>query len=76
MDELEGLTQKQYEQLMSRLAGAMQTQRRFITLVGAERVSAVVTRYKVKRQGEYYPYLIEETFTRVGNIYLNLGVLI
>ena len=71
-----GLTQIEYERLLNRLAGAIRTQRRFITIVSAERVSAFITRYKVKRQGSYNCYLVEETFTHCGNIYLNLGLVI
>lgn len=71
-----GLTQKEYERLLNRLAEVIQTQRRFITIISAERVNSVSTRYKVKCQGAYYPYLIEEVFTDSGNIYLNLGVII
>ena len=76
MDELKSLSQIQYNALMSRLAGALHTQRKFITVVGVERVNVIATRYTVKRKGAYYPYLIEETLTRVGKIYLNLGVVI
>lgn len=76
MDELKSLTQSQYERLLSRLADVLQTRRNLITIVEAKRVNAVAVRYKVKRRGDCYPYLIEETFSRCGNIYLNLGVVI
>ncbi len=80
MDGLEftkGLTQIEYERLLSRLAETIHTQRRLITIESAERVNAVTTRFTVKRQGEYYPYLIEEIFSTSGrNIYLHLGLLI
>lgn len=71
-----GLTQGEYERLLSRLAGAVQTQRRFIEIISAKRVNNVTTRYEVKRQGAYHHYLIEEVFTHTGNIYLNLGLII
>lgn len=71
-----GLTQKEYERLLNNLAGAIQTQRRFITILSAEQKMATVTRYTVKRQGSYYPYVVEEIFTCCGKIYLNLGLLI
>ena len=74
MDELKRLPQKQYDKLLSRLAEAVQTRRNYITVVGVERINPVVTRYKVKRKGDGYPYLIEENFMLRGNIYLNLGV--
>ena len=73
MDELKRLSQVQYDYLMSRLAGSLHTQRKYIKVIGVERVNAVVSRYNVKRQGEFYPYLIEETFAGIGNIYLILG---
>ena len=77
MDELKRLSQIQYNSLMSRLAGALHTQRKLITVVGVKRASnGLANFYKVKRKGEYYPYLIEETLTRAGNIYSNLGVII
>ena len=71
-----GLLQTEYERLLSRLAGAIQTQRRFIEIISAERVNSITTRYKVKRQGAFYPYLVEEVFLHGGNIYLNLGLII
>lgn len=71
------LTQAEYERLLSRLASAIQTQRRFITILSAEKVSGVVTRYTVKRNGTYYPYRVEEIFKPCGeNLYLNLGLVI
>lgn len=76
MNELAKLTQKEYERLLNRLAGAIQTQRRFITILSTETVNAIATRFKVKRQGTYYPYLIEQVLTRTGYIYLNLGFVI
>ena len=76
MEELDSLTQTQYDKLMSRLADVIHTQRQYIEILSAERVNSCVTRFKVKRKGEYYPYLIEENFTRVGNIYLNLGLVL
>lgn len=76
MQDIQKMTQTEYERLLSRLAEAVQTQRRFITILSLERVNSVATRYKVKRQGAYYPYLIEEVFTGAKYIYLNLGVII
>ena len=77
MNELNKLTQKEYERLLNRLAGAIQTQRRFIEIISTERVNFFVTRFKVKRKGVYYSYLIEERSDLQGKrIYLNLGFVI
>lgn len=70
------MTQKEYERLLNGLAGAIQTQRRFITIVSSKKLDLCTTQYVVKRQGEYYPYKIEEIFMRRGYIYLNLGLII
>ncbi len=77
MDELAKLTQGEYEYLLTRLAGAIQTQRRFIEIIACERVNFFVERYKVKCKGVYYPYLIEELSDIKGkSIFLNLGLVI
>ena len=77
MNELKYLSQKEYERLLSGLASAIQTQRRFIIIVGAERVNEFAVRYKVKRTGDSYPYLIEVLSNlKCGNVYLNLGLVI
>lgn len=67
-----GLTQNEYERLLNGLAGAIQTQRRFIEIISAERASNGCMRYKVKRQGSYYLYLIEE----MKYCFYNLGLII
>lgn len=67
-----GLTQTEYEKLLSRLAGAIQTQRRFITIINAERKNDITVRYIVKCNGAYYPYLIED----IAGICVNFGVII
>lgn len=72
-----GLTQFEYERLLSRLAGAIRTQKRFITIESAEQVNVNVIRYTVKRQGSFYPYLIEEQeYKPLRKTYLNLGLVI
>ena len=71
-----GLSQTEYERLLSRLAGVIQTQRRFIEIISAERVDSIETRYKVKRQGAFNLYLVQEVLTPIGNKYVNLGLLI
>lgn len=67
-----GLTQTEYERLLNRLAEAIQTQRRFITILSAERVNSVSTRYTVKCKSSYYPYLLED----MGFCVLNWGLII
>lgn len=76
MERTKGLTQIGYDRLLSRLAEVIHTQRRFITIISSEQISPVAIRYKVKRKGAYYPYLIEQVFTSAGYIYLNLGLVI
>lgn len=73
---LSGLTQAEYERLLSCLAEAIQTQRRFIAIISAERVDSICNRYKVKRQGAFNLYLVEEVFTCVGKKYVNKGLII
>ena len=74
-DILSCLTQFEYERLLSRLAGAMNTQRRFITIISAERVAENVTKYRIKRQGAYNHSIIEEK--RIGaNVFYSHKVLI
>ena len=73
---LSGLTQAEYERLLRCLAGAIQTQCRFIEIISAERVDSISNRYKVKRQGAFNLYLIEEVFTVVGKKYVNKGLII
>ncbi|MCM1437644.1 MAG: hypothetical protein NC131_00330 [Roseburia sp.] len=76
MNYIAKMSQVEYERLLNGLAGAIRTQRRFITIIGIERVNNAVTRYKVKLKGTYYPYMVEENFTHLGNLYLNLGLVI
>ncbi len=71
-----GLTQFEYERLLSRLAGAMNTQRRFITIVCAERVTENITRYRIKRQGAYNHSIIEEKRIGANVFYFNKGLII
>lgn len=71
-----GLTQFEYERLLSRLAGAMNTQRRFITIISAERVTENITLYRIKRQGAYNHSLIEEKRIGANVFYFNKGLII
>lgn len=74
MTELAKLTQKEYERLLSSLAGAIQTQRRFIEIENVIRGTNGRTCYRVKRKGVYYSYMIEERSDLQGKrLYSNLG---
>ena len=73
---LSGLTQFEYERLLSRLAGAMNTQRRFITIVSADRVAENITEYRVKRQGAFNHSLIEEKRIGANVFYSHKGLII
>lgn len=73
---LSGLTQFEYERLLSRLAGALYTQRRFITIISAERVAENITEYRVKRQGAYNHSLIEEKRIGANVFYFYKGLII
>lgn len=73
---LSGLTQFEYERLLSRLAGALYTQRRFITIISAERVTENITEYRVKRQGAYNHSVIEEKRIGANVFYFNKGLII
>lgn len=70
---IRGKTPNEYERLLSNLAHAIQTHRRLITLLGAERINDKKTRYVVKKQGAYYPYVIEETSVYSYFRYVNKG---
>lgn len=76
MKDIREMTQSEYVELLGRLAAAIQTQRRFVAIEKAERVSDTVMRYKVKRQGAYYRYLIEERAVGDGYKMSNLGVIL
>lgn len=67
-----GLTQSEYTRLLSRLAGAIRTQRKYITIISAERVSSISVRYTVKCKSSYYPYLLED----MGFCVINWGLII
>ncbi len=73
-----GLTQVEYERLLSNLAGAIHTQRRFIEIEDViRRTDGSRTCYRVKRKGVYYLYLIEERSDLKGKrTFLNLGFVI
>lgn len=75
MNELAKLTQKEYERLLNNLAGAIQTQRRFIEIEDViRRTDGSRVCYRVKRKGVYYSYLIEERANSQGKrLYSNLG---
>ena len=74
---LKSYSQIEYERLLNGLAGALQTQRRFIKILSCESVNPFVMRFTVKRKGDYYPYLIEEiTNLKSRRLYLILGVVI
>lgn len=70
---MHGKTQNEYNRLLSGLAHAMRTHRRLITILGAERINDKRTRYFVKKQGVYYPYVVEETLACSGVCYVNMG---
>ena len=78
MNELARLTQGEYEYLLNRLAGAIQTQRRFIEIEDViRRTDGSCTCYWVKRKGVYYSYMIEERSDLKGKrTFLNLGFVI
>ncbi len=77
MNELARLTQSEYEYLLNRLAGAIQTQRRFIEIENVIRGTNGRTCYRVKRKGVYYSYMIEERSDLKGKrTFLNLGFVI
>ena len=77
INELNGLTQREYECLLSCLAVAIHTQRRFITILSAERVNSYIVRYKVKHKNSFYPYLIDEFLnSQSKKVYLNMGLII
>ena len=76
MEILSGLTQLEYERLLNRLAGAMNMQRRFITIISADRVAENITEYRVKRQGAFNHSLIEEKRIGVNVFYFNKGLII
>lgn len=63
----------EYERLLSSLAHSLQTHRRLITLLTAERIDEKRTQYVVKKQGTYYPYVIEETSVFSRYDYRNMG---
>lgn len=71
------LTQIEYERLLSRIAGAMNTQRRFIEIISAEAINSNCKRYRVKRKGSYYHYLVDEIgVAPFGFVYVNKGLII
>lgn len=70
------MTQKEYERLLGGIAGAIGTQRRFITIESEMRISESTMRYVVKRKGSYYRYKIEEISIPCGKKYKNLGLII
>lgn len=78
MNELTKLTQKEYEQLLNRLASTIQTQRRFIEIECViRRTDGSRVCYRVKRKGVYYSYMIEERSDLKGKrTFLNLGFVI
>lgn len=66
-------TQNEYNLLLSGLAHAIQTHRRLITILGAERIDDKKTCYVVKKKGVYYPYVIEEIRAYADVYYVNMG---
>lgn len=78
MTELNKLTQTEYDRLLNRLAGVLQTQRGFIEIEDVTRRNdASRVCYRVKRKGVYYSYMIEERSDLQGNrLYQNLGFVI
>ena len=73
---INGLTQSEYTRLLSCLAGAIRTQRKYITIISAEVISETRTRYRVKRAGAYNHYLIDEIGYKPFVVYSNMGLII
>ena len=76
MKDIQKLTQLEYERLLSSLAGAIHTQRRFITIISVDRVAENIALYRIKRQGAYNHSLIEEKRVGVNVYYRNKGLII
>ena len=74
--DIQKMTQVEYDRLLSRLAGAMNTQRRFIAIIGVERVAENIMEYRIKRQGAYNISVIEEKRIGANVFYFNKGLII
>jgi len=70
--DLRSLTQLQYDKLLSLLSSAIHTHRKNIKILEVKRGNGF-TIYIVKRQGAYYPYLVEVSDLGIVRV---LGVLI
>ena len=70
-----GLTQAQYTQLLNGLARAVRMQRKYITIVSAERINELTTRFRIKLQGAYTHLLVDEIKLSTP-VYISMGLII
>lgn len=58
MKDISEMSQFTYERLLTAIAGALRTQRRFLTIESETRIAPHIVQYKVKRRGSYHRYLV------------------
>lgn len=76
MKNISQMSQIEYERFMSSISSVLRTQRRFIKIERENHISPFLIHYIVKKDGEFYRYLVSAMETNSRIKFENRGFII